>query len=71
MVCRVETIQDKAGHLLCHCRIQQAWVRKDYWDGKTFIPQRPGVPPYLTFLGSQTFGYVWPQPPSSSSAPLS
>ncbi|ELR21913.1 uncharacterized protein ACA1_046120 [Acanthamoeba castellanii str. Neff] len=68
VVCRVEAVQDKAGHLLLHCRLQRAWVRPDYWNGKNFIPQRPGVPPYFTFLGAQTFGYVWPHPPPSSSS---
>jgi hypothetical protein len=35
----------------------------DYWNGSTFIPKRPELPPYLTFLGSQTFGYVCAAPP--------
>jgi hypothetical protein len=68
VVCRVEAVQDKAGHLLLHCRLERAWVRPDYWNGKNFIPQRPGVLPYFTFLGAQTFGYVWAHPPPSSSS---
>jgi flavin reductase (DIM6/NTAB) family NADH-FMN oxidoreductase RutF len=58
LVCRVESIQEEAGHLLVRAQLKQAWVRKDYWDGKTFVAQREDVPPYLTFLGSQRFGYV-------------
>jgi hypothetical protein len=41
----------------------QAFSLSDYWNGSTFIPKRPELPPYLTFLGSQTFGYVCAAPP--------
>lgn len=35
-------------------------MRAAYWNrtNKLFVPQTPRVPPYLTFLGRQTFGYV-------------
>ncbi len=56
--CKVHSLEDKAGHLLCLCKIEEAWVQKDYWDGNHFIQMRDDVPPYLTFLGSQRLGYV-------------
>jgi hypothetical protein len=37
----------------------------EYWSGATFIPKRPEIPPYLTFLGSQVFGYVCAAPPTN------
>ena len=37
-----------------------AHVHSSYWDAtkKQFRPMRDDVPPYLTFFGAQTFGYV-------------
>jgi flavin reductase (DIM6/NTAB) family NADH-FMN oxidoreductase RutF len=46
------------GHNLLHCTIEEAFVKKEYWDGKNFAPTNANVPPYLTFFGSQRFGYV-------------
>merc|ERR1712060_803084 len=45
-------------HHLFECRIQDAYVRSEYWDGKLFRPLSPETPPYLTFFGSQTFGVI-------------
>ena len=54
-------------HDLILCEIIDAYVNCDYWDEtkKQFIPQNdsdddaiPIPPPYLTFLGSQRFGYI-------------
>jgi len=38
-----------------------AFVLKNYWnpDKNLFQPQESDTPPYLTFFGSQTFGYVY------------
>ncbi|KAJ1446305.1 hypothetical protein M885DRAFT_547013 [Pelagophyceae sp. CCMP2097] len=45
-------------HRVCVARIDSARVRGDYWrDSKLFAPIED-APPYLTFLGSQKFGYV-------------
>lgn len=46
-------------HILVLAEVTQAYVHSKYWDSKKklFRPV-PGVPPYLTFFGSQTFGYV-------------
>ena len=45
------------GHHLIVCKMVSAVVRKDYWSGKTFAPQSPDLPPYLSFLGSKEFAY--------------
>ena len=58
-------------HNLIMAEVVEAYVRNDYWnqDKKQFCPQiQPTLhcrsdgfycpPPYLTFFGSQTFGYV-------------
>jgi len=66
------TIEDD--HHIIHAQVIDGYVRSDYWDAekKQFRPTRrlessgnfPGrgqtlpPPPYMTFLGSQTFGYV-------------
>ncbi|KAF1313414.1 putative Phosphatidylinositide phosphatase sac1like protein, partial [Globisporangium splendens] len=60
VLCRVETIQADDGHYILRCTQMAAWCREDYWDGKNFIPKSPSSEPYLTFLGSQVFGYVLP-----------
>jgi hypothetical protein len=50
-------------HLLVLADIIDAYVQPSYWDNKKllFCPQNTEVPPYLTFFGSQTFGYVTAQ----------
>mmetsp|Transcript_29197 Transcript_29197/g.48242 ORF Transcript_29197/g.48242 Transcript_29197/m.48242 type:complete len:242 (-) Transcript_29197:11-736(-) len=47
-------------HYLILAEVTQAFVKSSYWDGekKLFRPSDISVPPYLTFFGSQTFGYV-------------
>jgi hypothetical protein len=47
-------------HLLVMAEVLDAHVHPLYWDEKKliFCPISVEVPPYLTFLGSQTFGYV-------------
>jgi flavin reductase (DIM6/NTAB) family NADH-FMN oxidoreductase RutF len=46
------------GHVTLYCQIVRARVLKSHWDGKRFHPAAPGARPILSFLGSQTFGYV-------------
>ena len=50
-------------HLLILAEVFDAYVKPSYWDDtkKLFCPQEEEVPPYLTFFGSQTFGYVTTQ----------
>jgi flavin reductase (DIM6/NTAB) family NADH-FMN oxidoreductase RutF len=60
------TIDDD--HLLIMAEVIDAYVHSSYWDEKKllFCPRvkvgsdnkEDGVPPYLTFYGSQMFGYV-------------
>jgi len=47
-------------HWLCSAVIHSAWVHPLYWcrTKNQFRPINPSVPPYLTFFGSQEFGYV-------------
>jgi hypothetical protein len=50
---------DGGRHTGLLCRIVGAYVRQAYWhENKVFLPSRPDLPPYLTFAGSQIFGYV-------------
>lgn len=48
------------GHYIINCQIYEAYVRKEYWSNNNFIaPEKDETsPPYLSFLGSQRFGYV-------------
>lgn len=53
-------------HLLVLAQVQRAFVHPNYWDGdKNLFRPQTGLPPYLTFFGSQTFGYVTSDPVSS------
>jgi hypothetical protein len=47
-------------HMLVFGQIIKAYVHEEYWDTtkNLFRPRNDTVPPYLTFFGSQTFGYV-------------
>jgi len=47
-------------HYLISATVIDAYCREDYWDSKKnmFRPRDTTVKPYLTFLGSQSFGYV-------------
>lgn len=63
LVCRVHRILDGAldpDHFLVQARVYRARVLRDYWDGgkNLFRPMSLRTAPYLTFFGSQTFGYV-------------
>jgi len=56
----VTSFQDiEEDHILFTCFIDRCFVMKNYWRlGKQFIPISSTIPPYLTFLGTKTFGYV-------------
>jgi flavin reductase (DIM6/NTAB) family NADH-FMN oxidoreductase RutF len=63
MVCRVtriipNTIDDE--HVLVLAKVEGAHIQSAYWNAEKclFRPAGSNVPPYLTFFGSQTFGYV-------------
>ena len=47
-------------HGLGLAQVTTAFVRPDYWNPQKniFGPKHDNAPPYLTFLGSQTFGHV-------------
>ena len=45
-------------HLQITCETVRAFVRREYWSGKTVQPQREDLPPLVSFLGSQRFGHV-------------
>ena len=44
-------------HHVVVAKVTDASVREDYWDGKTFRAPH-GRAPFLSFLGSQTFGHT-------------
>ena len=58
-VCRVREKQDMGQHWLFVCKQELAWSKKNYFaDGKRFMRNSESLSPYLTFLGTQTFGSV-------------
>lgn len=58
-VCLVQEKKDMGQHWLMVCKQQLAWSKKSYFaDGKRFMRSSDSLPPYLTFLGTQTFGSV-------------
>lgn len=61
VICRVESAQEDDGHWTLRCSQLAAWSLAEYWDGKNFIPKTESAEPFLTFLGSKTFGYVLPR----------
>ena len=56
--CTVRSTTVLNGHYLCVCTLDSAAVDANYWNGKLFRPVDATFPPYLTFFGSQEFGYV-------------
>jgi flavin reductase (DIM6/NTAB) family NADH-FMN oxidoreductase RutF len=48
-------------HVIYRARVVTARVDTNYWDGEKllFRAMTAVTPPYLTFFGSQTFGYVY------------
>jgi flavin reductase (DIM6/NTAB) family NADH-FMN oxidoreductase RutF len=57
--CTIDSKLEHGGHhhLYIAC-MDEAYVQNGYWNGKHFAPTTPDSPPFLTFLGSQTFAYV-------------
>jgi flavin reductase (DIM6/NTAB) family NADH-FMN oxidoreductase RutF len=66
LCCHVLTIGDAAdpSHHLVVAQVMYARVANRYFDGKLFVSRKlegePAPPPYLSFLGSQTFGSMVP-----------
>ena len=58
VLARVVHVRATHEHLLLSCETVQAHARRSYWSGKTLQPQQSGLPPILTFFGSQRFGKV-------------
>ncbi|DAZ94419.1 TPA: hypothetical protein N0F65_002559 [Lagenidium giganteum] len=67
-LCRIESVDEVDGHLLLRCQQLESWCRKDYWDGRTFVPQTVDSAPFLTFLSTKRFGYVLAGDPAPNSA---
>ena len=55
---RVTHVRAAHGHYLLTCETISAFVRSDYWSGKTLERQDAALPPILSFVGSQRFGHV-------------
>ena len=70
VVCKVQSMEEEEGHFLVHAHMHEAFVRRSYWNGKQFCGRDPMVPPLLTFLGSQRFAYIVPEPPSVGTSPM-
>ena len=66
IVCKVRSMAEEEGHWLVQAEMTEAFVRRSYWNGKQLCARDPCVPPFLTFLGSQRFGYVVSEPPEDS-----
>eukprot|EP00977_Amphora_coffeiformis_P009160 scaffold2092_cov144-Amphora_coffeaeformis.AAC.1 len=66
LLCRVIHIAERTdwidnSHYVVFAKITRAYVKSSYWNAsKKLFQPAPGFPPYLTFFGSQTFGYVIP-----------
>jgi hypothetical protein len=60
MLCSVQRVETGLvhDHTVFVARIEAADVRPEYWDGKLFCPRTAAVAPYLTFFGTQQFGFV-------------
>ena len=61
---RVCHVRPAHGHLLLTAETIAAYVRPEYWSGKTFERQVEGLPPLLSFLGSQRFGHLGSSTPA-------
>ncbi len=62
IVVDISCVREADGHLLCDGRIAEGYAREAYWNGKQFAPWGAAARPFLTFLGSQTFGYTTLRP---------
>lgn len=74
LLCKVIHKADEAAwvdafHYVIFAKVTKAHVHASYWnDSKKLFEPKHGHPPYLTFFGSQTFGYVSPSPLSTPTA---
>lgn len=62
MICEItEQLHQDDEHTVYQAQIISARVDQDYWDDQKCLFRRLTVTiaPYLTFFGSQTFGYVY------------
>lgn len=72
LLCRIIHVADgtdwiDADHHVIFATVSRAYVQSAYWNtSKTTFQPSHGYPPYLTFFGSQTFGYVVPEHVPSS-----
>jgi flavin reductase (DIM6/NTAB) family NADH-FMN oxidoreductase RutF len=61
MVAYIECIilerQERFGHDILFCQMNQAFVKKGYWTGKQFIASND-LPPILSFLGTKQFATI-------------
>jgi flavin reductase (DIM6/NTAB) family NADH-FMN oxidoreductase RutF len=68
-------VEENASHILFIAQVEHASVRSMYWDShKNLFRPSPHIPPYLSFFGSQIFGYVVTQdslPAPSDASPTS
>ncbi|KAH9126582.1 hypothetical protein AeMF1_003004 [Aphanomyces euteiches] len=60
ILCRVEKIEVEDGHYIVTGLQLAGFVKANYWNGKNFAPTSADAAPYLTFLGSKSFGKVLP-----------
>lgn len=66
IVCKVRAMEEVDGHWLVRAEMAEAFIHRRYWNGKQLCGRDASVPPFLTFLGSQRFGYVVSEPLSVS-----
>jgi hypothetical protein len=67
IVCKVRAMEEEDGHWLVRAEMTEAFIQRSYWNGKQLCGRDRSVAPFLTFLGSQRFGYVVAEPPSVAS----
>jgi flavin reductase (DIM6/NTAB) family NADH-FMN oxidoreductase RutF len=65
LLCQVEKVVEHVideDHYLITAKVMDAYCQSDYWDANNnmFRPNQESKP-YLSFFGSQTFGYVVPE----------
>ena len=55
---KVTHVRGAHGHYMLTCETLTAFVRSQYWSGKTLEREDSALPPILSFVGSQRFGHV-------------
>jgi flavin reductase (DIM6/NTAB) family NADH-FMN oxidoreductase RutF len=69
VLARVTSVRGIHGHFLLVCETIGAYARSEYWSGKTLEPQHDGLPPILSFVGSQKFNHSVPARGASPAPP--